>query len=80
MVKLGVMKMLLLSSFDLDDQDQSLLKTIGVLGKESSTSGPNMMILAWTGDELSSRKCVNGTQADRQADTHRYPKAKTDLG
>ena len=39
--------------FDLEGQDQSPLKTIGILTKVFYTYGPNLVILAWTGDELS---------------------------
>ena len=39
--------------FDLDGQGQSLPKTIGILTKVFCTFGPNLVILAWTGDYLS---------------------------
>ena len=39
--------------FDLEDQGQSPPKTIGILTKVFYTFGPNLVILAWTGDELS---------------------------
>ena len=38
--------------FDLEGQGQSPPKTIGILTKVFYTYGPNLMILAWTGDEL----------------------------
>ena len=39
--------------FDLEGHDQSPPKTIGILTKVFYTYGPNLVILAWTGDELS---------------------------
>ena len=39
--------------FDLEGQGQSPPKTIGILTKVFYTYGPNLVILAWTGDELS---------------------------
>ena len=39
--------------FDLEGQGQSPSKTIGILTKVFYTYGPNLVILAWTGDELS---------------------------
>ena len=39
--------------FDLEGQGQSPCKTIGILTKVFYTYGPNLVILAWTGDELS---------------------------
>ena len=42
--------------FDLEGQGQSLPKTIGILTKGFYTYGPNMVILAWTPDELSRRQ------------------------
>ena len=39
--------------FDLEGQGQSPPKTIGILIKVFYTYGPNLVILAWTGDELS---------------------------
>ena len=39
--------------FDLEGQGQSPQKTIGILTKVFYTYGPNLVILAWTGDELS---------------------------
>ena len=38
--------------FDLEGQGQSPFKTIGILTKVFYTYGPNLVILAWTGDEL----------------------------
>ena len=39
--------------FDLEGQGQSPRKTIGILTKVFYTYAPNLVILAWTGDELS---------------------------
>ena len=39
--------------FDLEGQGQSPPKPIGILTKVFYTYGPNLVILAWTGDELS---------------------------
>ena len=40
-------------NFNLEGQGQSPPKTIGILTKVFYTYGPNLLILAWTGDELS---------------------------
>ena len=37
-----------------------MLKTTGILTKVFSTSGPNLVALAWTGDELSRGQAQNG--------------------
>ena len=70
--------------FDLEGQDQTPPKTIGILTKVFNTYGPNLVILAKTDDELS-RGQASGyrTQTDTQTDRHRqqqYPKVKTGLG
>ena len=39
--------------FDLEGHDQSSHKTIGILTKVFYIPGQNLVILAWTGDELS---------------------------
>ena len=39
--------------FDLEGQGQSPPKTIGILTKVFYTYGPNLVFLAWMGDELS---------------------------
>ena len=41
-------------------QAQSTPKTIGILTKVFCTSGPNLVVLAWTGDELSLGQAQNG--------------------
>ena len=77
-------------TFDLEGQGQSPLKTIVILTKVFYTYGPNLMILAWTGDELSRRQASayrthrrtdgrTDTQTDRRRQ-RQYPKAKTGLG
>ena len=43
---------------------QSTPKTIGILTKVFSTSGPNLVALAWTGDELSQGLAQNGVNFD----------------
>ena len=70
--------------FDLEGHNQSSHKTIGILTKDFYISGPNLGILAWTGDELS-RGQAGGwrTHTNTHTDRHRqqqYPKAKTGLG
>ena len=74
--------------FDLEGQGQSPPKTIRILTKVFYTYGPNLLILAWMGDELS-RGQASAYRTHRRTDgrTHRqtdrqrqYPKAKTGLG
>ena len=43
---------------------QSTPKTTGILTKVFSTSGPNLVALAWTGDELSRRESQNNINFD----------------
>ena len=45
--------------FDLEDQGQSPVKTIGILTKVFYIYGPNLVILAETGHELSCRQARN---------------------
>ena len=59
--------------FDLESQGQSPPKTIGILPKVIYTYGPNLVIIAWTGNELS------GGQA-RGYRTHRRTHRQTDAG
>ena len=59
--------------FDLEAQGQSPPKTIGILTKVFNTDGPNLVILAWTGDELS-----RGQASDYR--THRRTDTQTDAG
>ena len=68
--------------FDLEGQSSH--KTIGILTKVFYTYGPNLVILAWKGYELS-RGQAGGwrTHTDTHTDRRRqrqYPKAKTGLG
>ena len=59
--------------FDLEGQGQSPPKTIGILTKVFYTYGPNLVILAWTGDELS-----RGQASDYR--THERTDTQTDAG
>ena len=75
--------------FDLEGQGQSPPKTIGILTKVFYTYGPNLVILAWTGDELSRGQASDyrthgrtDTQTDAGNDNTRRPKlasGKNDL-
>ena len=65
--------------FDLEGQGQMSHKTIGISTKLFCTSGPNLVILAWTGDELSRRQAhdyrtYRHTQPDAGNDNTRRPK------
>ena len=68
--------------FDLEGQAQSLPKTIGILTKVFYIYGPNLLILAETGQELS-RGQAKGWRTRMDAQTRRrqrqYLKAKTGL-
>ena len=72
--------------FDLEGQGQSPPKTIEISTKVFYTYGPNLVILAWTGDELSSGQAHDWRthgRTDGHTDRRRqrqYPKAKTGLG
>ena len=71
--------------FDLKGQGQSPRKTIGILTKVFYTYAPNLVILAWTGDELSRGQTWWRTdgRTDWRTDGRRqrqYPKANTGLG
>ena len=59
--------------FDLEGQGQSPPKTIGTLTKVFYTYGPNLVILAWTGDELSRGQACGYR-------THRRTHRQTDAG
>ena len=52
------------NKFDLTCHAQSTPKTTEILTKVFSTSGPNLVALAWTGDELSRRQAQNGVNFD----------------
>ena len=49
---------------EIEDQDQSIPKLIGILTHVFCTFGLNLVILAWTGDELSCRQAQNGVTFD----------------
>ena len=49
---------------EIEDQDQSIPKLIGILTQVFCTFGPNLVILAWTGDDLSCRQAQNGVTFD----------------
>ena len=49
---------------EIEDQDQSIPKLIGILTHVFCIFGPNLVILAWTGDELSCRQAQNGVTFD----------------
>ena len=52
------------NKFNLTCQAQLTPKTIGILIKVFCTSGPNLVVLAWTGDELSHGQAQNGANFD----------------
>ena len=52
------------NKFNLTCHAQSPPKTTGILTKVFSTSGPNLVALAWTGDELSREQAQNGVNFD----------------
>ena len=54
------------NKFNLTCHAQSTPKTTGILTKVFSTSGPNLVALAWTGDELSRGQAQNGVNFDLQ--------------
>ena len=67
--------------FDLEGQGQSPPKAIGILTKVFYTYGQNLVILAWTGDELSRGQASDyrthgrtDTQTDAGNDKTRRPK------
>ena len=49
---------------EIEDQDQSIPKFIEILTQVFCTFGPNLVILAWTGDELLCRQAQNGVTFD----------------
>ena len=49
---------------DIENQDLSISKFIGILTQVFCTFGPNLVILAWTGDELLCRQAQNGVTFD----------------
>ena len=62
--------------FDLEGQGQSPPKTKGILTKVFYTYGPKLVILAWTGNELSRGQIWWRTERRRQ---RQCPEAKTGL-
>ena len=59
-------------------QGQSPPKTIGILTKVFYTYGPNLVILAWTGDELSRGQASDyRTHGRTDGQTHRQTQATT---
>ena len=67
--------------FDLEGQGRLPPKTIGTLTEVFCIFGPNLVILAWMGDELS--RGQTWWRTDGQTDRRRqrqYPEAKTGLG
>ena len=52
------------NKFNLTCHAQSTPKTTGILTKVFSTSGPNLVALAWMGDELSHGQTQNGVNFD----------------
>ena len=52
------------NKFNLTCQAQSTPKTIGILTKVFCTSGPNLVVLAWMGDELSLGQAQNEVNFD----------------
>ena len=62
--KSGANKQAFENKLNLTCQDQSTTKTTGILTNVFSTSGPNLVALAWTGDELSRGQAQNGVNFD----------------
>ena len=52
------------NKLNLTCQAQSTPKTVGILTKVFCTSGPNFVVLAWSGDELSLGQAQNGVNFD----------------
>ena len=64
--------------FDLEGQGQSPPKTIGILTMVFYTYGPNLVILAWMGDELSCEQTSDyRTHGRTDGPTHRQTQATT---
>ena len=70
------------NKLNLTCQAQSTPKTIGILTKVFCTSGPNLVVLAQTGDELSHRQAQNGVNSDFEVkfelEGQRFPRYRTD--
>ena len=52
------------NNLNLTCQAQSTPQTVGILTKVFCTSGPNLVILAWMGDELSRGQAQNWVSFD----------------
>ena len=52
------------NKLNLTCQAKSTPKTVRILTKVFCTSGPNFVVLAWTGDELSRGQAQNGVNFD----------------
>ena len=52
--------------FDNEDQHQSIPKSLEILNKLFCPSGPNLVTLAWIGDELFCGQAQNGIYLDFQ--------------
>ena len=64
--------------FDIEGQGQSPPKTIGILTKVFYNYGPNLVILAWTGDELSRGQASDYRTHERtDGGTHRQTQPTT---
>ena len=69
---------------EIEDQNQSIPKLIKILTPVFCTFGPNVVILAWTSDELSCRQAQNGVNFDLKLNltlkvTVNHPQNNTDL-
>ena len=64
---------------EIEDENQSIPKLKGILTQVFCTFSPNLMILAWTGDELS-RGQASAYRTHRQTDrrTHKQTDAGND--
>ena len=66
--------------FYLEGKGQSPRKTIGTLTKVFYIYGSNLVILSWTGLELSRGQAVIDTRTDRQTQATTIPDGHTGLG
>ena len=62
------------NKLNLTCQAQSTPKTIGILTKVFCTSGLNLEVLAWTGDELRHGQAQNGVNCDFEGQGQSLPK------
>ena len=63
--------------FDLEDQGRSVHKTIGTLTKVFCIFSQNLVLLAWTGPELSRGQQVIGTHTQTDTQIHTQTQATT---